>query len=57
MQRPNSRGAFTFWTMLNYAVWKRLFIDGETVGDLLADVEQPEADAPAPAEAEFAAGN
>src|SRR5687768_16957306 len=23
--------AYTFWTMLNHAIWRRLFIDGESV--------------------------
>jgi hypothetical protein len=57
MQAPTWRGAYTFWTMLNYAVWKRLFIDGQSVASLLAEA------APATAEAElldepiFAAGH
>ena len=57
MQRPNSRGAYTFWTMLNYAVWKRLFVDGETVASLLAEVEQASAAVEAAGEVELAAGN
>ena len=43
MQSPRSRGAYTFWTMLNYAVWKRLFIDGQSVPALLSELSQPEA--------------
>jgi asparagine synthetase B (glutamine-hydrolysing) len=57
MQRPRSRGAYTFWTMLNYAIWKRLFIDGETVGSLLADLQAPLPDDGPSGELELAAGN
>jgi asparagine synthetase B (glutamine-hydrolysing) len=57
MQRPNSRGAFTFWTMLNYAVWKRIFIDGESVPSILAELEQPLADDEMTEEPLLAAGN
>jgi asparagine synthetase B (glutamine-hydrolysing) len=57
MQRPGSRGAYTFWTMLNYAIWKRLFIDGETIGSLLADVQFPLQDEGPTGELELASGN
>jgi asparagine synthetase B (glutamine-hydrolysing) len=42
MQSTRSRGAYTFWTMLNYAVWKRLFIDGQSVPALLSQLSQSE---------------
>lgn len=57
MQRPNSRGAYTFWTMLNYAVWKRLFIDGESVPSLLAEVEEHRPDESMAEEVELVPGN
>ena len=40
VQRPNFRRGYIFWNMLNYAVWKRLVVDGETIPALLADVQE-----------------
>ena len=30
----------TFWNALNYALWKRLCVDGEPLDDLLGELEQ-----------------
>jgi len=43
--------------MLNYAVWKRIFIDGESVPSILAELEQPLADEEIPEDSVLAAGN
>jgi hypothetical protein len=43
MQSATWRGGNTFWTMLNYCVWKRLFIDGDSVASLLGKIGQPAA--------------
>jgi len=32
--------AGVFWTMVNYAIWRRLFIEGDTVAGLLEEVER-----------------
>jgi asparagine synthetase B (glutamine-hydrolysing) len=40
MQAADSTRALTFWTMVNYAVWKRLFIDGEPLGALLEELDE-----------------
>lgn len=32
--------AYTFWNMLSYAIWRRLFIDGESQGALLEELER-----------------
>ena len=57
MQGPYSRGAYTFWTMLNYAIWKRLFINGESIPSLLAEVEEHGGSEEATDEVELVAGN
>ncbi|SDS79984.1 Asparagine synthetase B (glutamine-hydrolyzing) [Gillisia sp. Hel1_33_143] len=36
--QKNSKG-FLFWNFLNYAIWKRLFIDNESVESLLNELE------------------
>jgi asparagine synthetase B (glutamine-hydrolysing) len=33
-------GPHTFWTMVNYAIWKRLFLGGESVTELMAELDQ-----------------
>jgi hypothetical protein len=40
MQSSVWNTAFTFWTMLNYAIWRRLFIDGESLDTLMGELEQ-----------------
>lgn len=45
MQSPRWRAAYTFWTMVNYAIWKRLFIDGESTGTLIEELERSAAEA------------
>jgi len=40
MQSGQFNRAHTFWAMLNYAVWKRLFIDGESLDTLLEELER-----------------
>ena len=30
---------FLFWTMLNHAIWKRLFVRGESVSTLLDEMQ------------------
>jgi asparagine synthetase B (glutamine-hydrolysing) len=57
MQSPHSRGAYTFWTMLNYAIWKRLFIDGQSVAALMSELSQPEVAEGAADEPALAAGH
>ena len=56
MQSPHTRGAYTFWTMLNYAIWKRLFVDGQSVSALLSEISQPEIAEHAMEEPALAAG-
>jgi asparagine synthetase B (glutamine-hydrolysing) len=46
MQQPGSRHAFTFFTMLNYALWKRLFVDNEPLHVLQEELERSAADSP-----------
>jgi asparagine synthetase B (glutamine-hydrolysing) len=41
------RSAFAFWTMVNYAIWKRLFIGGEPASTLLAELDDAAARLPA----------
>jgi asparagine synthetase B (glutamine-hydrolysing) len=48
MQSSRWRKAYTFWTMLNYAIWKRLFLDGESPGSLIEEVERSQHDAAVP---------
>ena len=36
--KPNRKNATTFWSLLNYAIWKRLFIDDEPVESLLGEI-------------------
>jgi hypothetical protein len=40
MQSSVWNTAFTFWTMLNYAIWRRLFIDGERLDTLAGELER-----------------
>ena len=37
-KKPNRRNATIFWCILNYSIWKRLFIDNEPVETLLDEV-------------------
>jgi asparagine synthetase B (glutamine-hydrolysing) len=46
MQAPDAKRAFTFFTMLNYAIWKRLFVHQEPLHVLLEELERSVADAP-----------
>lgn len=40
MQSPDDNAAFyTFWTMLTYAVWRRLVLDGEPLEQLAGELE------------------
>ena len=45
MQRRDSGRAFTFFTMLNYALWKRLFVHNEPLHVLREELERSIADA------------
>jgi asparagine synthetase B (glutamine-hydrolysing) len=38
-KKPNRRNATTFWCILNYVIWRRLFIDGESIETLLGEIE------------------
>jgi asparagine synthase (glutamine-hydrolysing) len=38
-KKPNRCNATTFWCILNYAIWRRLFIDGEPIETLLCEIE------------------
>ena len=40
MQSSDWCTAFTFWTMVNYALWRRLFIDGEPLDALIEELER-----------------
>ena len=42
MQVPDFEKAMTFWGMINYALWKRIVIDGESVDELLAELAESE---------------
>jgi hypothetical protein len=46
MQAPDAKRAFTFFTMLNYAIWKRLVVHQEPLHVLLEELERSVADAP-----------
>jgi len=37
-KNPKRRNAMSFWCILNYAIWKRLFIDNESVDTLLDEI-------------------
>jgi asparagine synthetase B (glutamine-hydrolysing) len=37
--KPNRRNATTFWSILNYSIWKRLFIHNESVETLLGELD------------------
>jgi asparagine synthetase B (glutamine-hydrolysing) len=57
MQAPDWRGAYTFWMMLNYAVWKRIMIEGQNAGSLLAEAAPAVSDAELTDEPILAAGH
>jgi hypothetical protein len=38
---PKRKNATTFWSLLNYAIWKRLFIEGASVEALLDEAAIP----------------
>lgn len=40
MQSPDSDRAMVFWNMLNYAIWKRLCIDNESLDVLLEELNE-----------------
>ncbi len=42
VQRTEYSQAMTFWCMLSYALWKRLIVDNEPVGRLLAELAEAE---------------
>jgi asparagine synthetase B (glutamine-hydrolysing) len=48
MQSYRESSAYTFWAMLNYAIWKRLFIRGESLDVLMDELDRSMAEAPAP---------
>ena len=39
MQSSEPARAYTYWNILNYAIWKRLWINGESLDALLAELE------------------
>jgi asparagine synthetase B (glutamine-hydrolysing) len=41
MQSEESKKAMIFWNMLNYAIWKRLFIYNEPLSVLLEELQSP----------------
>jgi len=55
MQSGQFNRAHTFWAMLNYAVWKRMFIDGESLDTLMDELERSMADSNAVAASPAAA--
>ncbi len=40
MQSTDPKKAMTFWNMLNYAIWKRLFINNEPLEILLEELNE-----------------
>jgi hypothetical protein len=38
-QTPDERQAHTLWSLLNYAVWKRMVIDGESSSALKEELQ------------------
>jgi asparagine synthetase B (glutamine-hydrolysing) len=40
MQSVNDRDAMTFWNILNYSIWKRLFVEDEPVTELKTELEE-----------------
>jgi hypothetical protein len=38
-RKPNRRNATTFWCILSYSIWRRLFIDNESVETLLDEID------------------
>jgi asparagine synthetase B (glutamine-hydrolysing) len=48
MQSTRSGKAFTFWSMINYAIWRRLFLEGESLGTLMEELDRASAGADPP---------
>ena len=38
MQSPESKKAMVYWNILNYSIWKRLFINNEPLEVLLEEL-------------------
>jgi hypothetical protein len=47
MQSSRESSAYTFWAMVNYAIWKRLVVDDEGVDLLLEELDRSMAASPA----------